>query len=106
MTDVFQNFLDPTQQVAAIEQRLRRGDLPGTMVEVRKLLTLNPDLRERWGNVEWIAEQIGDLEAALQAARRYFMVDPLNPGVALKVAELIAETGRTEMALDVAQSIA
>ena len=106
MTDVFQTFIDPTQQVSAIEARMRRGDLAGAMVDVRKLLTAGPDLRERWGNVEWIAESIGDMEAALQAARRYFMVDALNPVVALKVAELICETGRVEMALDVAQSIA
>ena len=108
MTDVFQTFIDPTQQVTAIESRMRRGDLAGyRMVDVvRKLLTAGPDLRERWGNVEWIAETIGDMEAALQAARRYFMADALNPVVALKVAELICETGRVEMALDVAQSIA
>ena len=106
MTDVFQTFIDPTQQVAAIESRLRRGDLAGTMVEVRKLLTAGPDLRERWANVEWIAETMGDMEAALQAARRFFMVDPLNPAAALKVAELICETGRVDMALEVAQSVA
>jgi tetratricopeptide (TPR) repeat protein len=106
MTDVFQTFIDPTQQVAAIETRMRRGDLAGAMVDVRKLLTAGPDLRERWANVAWVAESIGDMEAALQAARRYFMLNPLDPVAALKVAELICETGRVEMALDVAQSIA
>ncbi|HWE45497.1 MAG TPA: sulfotransferase [Caulobacteraceae bacterium] len=106
MTEIFQTYIDPTQQVAAIEARMRKGDLPGAMVDVRKLLTTGPDLRERWANVTWIAETIGDTEAALQAARRYFMIDTLNPVAALKVAELICETGRVEMALDVAQSIA
>jgi tetratricopeptide (TPR) repeat protein len=97
MTDAQQSIIDA-------ERRMNRGDRAGAMTAVRRLLGENPDLGPRWGNVTWLAETLGDQEAALQAARRFFMVDPLDPVGGLKVATLMAETGRVEQALEVCEN--
>src|SRR3569832_2852681 len=71
---------------------------------VRRILAASPELGEVWGNMVWLAEQLGDFESALQAARRFTALDPLNPLAGLKVAELLGETGRTEEALMMAEA--
>ncbi len=97
---------DPVQTLADGTARLQRGDFAGAMTAVRQILGANPDLGETWANVVWLAEQVGDHEAALQAARPFFLLDPLNPVAAFKIADLMAETGRTDQALIVAETFA
>jgi tetratricopeptide (TPR) repeat protein len=106
MTDVMQTLGDPSQSLLDAEQRMRRGDLAAALVGVRRLLSANPDFKERWANLSWLAEQIGDFDGALMAAQRYFTIDPLSPIAGLKVAELMSETGRVEGALGLVETIA
>ena len=95
---------DAVNAVAEADQRFQRGDKAGALMAVRRILAASPELGEVWGNVVWLAEQLGDFESALQASRRFMVLDPLNPLAGLKVAELLGETGRTEEALMMAEA--
>jgi hypothetical protein len=95
---------DAVNAVAEAQRRFQQGDRSGALVLVRRILAAGPDLGETWANLTWLAEQLGDFEAALQAARRFMMRDPLDPIAGLRVAELLGETGRTDEALMLAEA--
>ena len=71
---------DSSRRILGAVERLRAFDRAGGAALLEEELRLGASSGERWKSVHQLAAQIGEIEIALEAARRYAGTEPLDLG--------------------------
>jgi Tfp pilus assembly protein PilF len=95
----------PASHVLAAIECLKRGERDGAAALLGKELQHGPPTGEGWTEVQRVAAQIGEIEIALEAARRFSLTEPASLERVLHYCRELAEHGRVEEALLIAKQL-
>jgi len=88
----------PPPRLAQVLEAFRHFDRRRVAALVAEELREGPPSGIHWGNVEAVANQVGEIEFALEAARRYSLTEPRSLERALHYCNVLAMRGRTDAA--------
>ncbi|MBN9505153.1 MAG: sulfotransferase [Altererythrobacter sp.] len=93
---------DPAQQSRVLDaiEALRRGDRDGAVGLLEKELRDGPPAGERWRSISRLAAQIGEIDIAIESARRYSRTSPPSLERLLQYWSELGQYGRTAEARD------
>jgi tetratricopeptide (TPR) repeat protein len=86
----------PPPRLQQVIDALRRFDRRRVAALIAEELREGPHNGEHWGNVEAVANQIGEIEFGIEAARRFSLTEPRTLERALHYCNLLAARGRLE----------
>ncbi|HEV8444714.1 MAG TPA: sulfotransferase [Steroidobacteraceae bacterium] len=89
----------PPPRLQQVLEALQRFDRRRVAALVAEELREGPASGEHWGNVEAVANRIGEIELALEAARRFALTEPRSLERALHYCNALVARGRLEESL-------
>jgi hypothetical protein len=96
---------DPASRVLAAIECMQRGERDAAAALLDEELRHGPPAGEGWREVQLAAAQIGEIDMALEAARRFSLTEPASLERVLHYCRELAEHGRVEEALRTAEQL-
>jgi tetratricopeptide (TPR) repeat protein len=90
----------PPPRLTQVREAFRRFDRRRVAALVAEEIREGPPSGIHWGNVEAVANQVGEIEYALEAARRFSLTEPRSLERALHYCSMLAVRGRLDAARD------
>ena len=84
----------PPPRLTQVREAFRRFDRRRVAALVAEEIREGPPSGIHWGNVEAVANQVGEIEYALEAARRFSLTEPRSLERALHYCSMLAVRGR------------
>jgi tetratricopeptide (TPR) repeat protein len=89
----------PLPRLRQVVEALQRFDRRGVAALVADEIREGPPSGNYWGDVEAVANRVGEIELALEAARRFALTEPRTLARALHYCSALAARGRIEACL-------